>query len=66
MWFIKPFGSQSFSLKFTSMIIVGIEVRCDDDTIAELATGERLLRMLTIQNGIEFNKNLTTSWHIDT
>lgn len=53
-------------LKLATVIVVGIEVGCDDHTVAKLSSGERLLRMLAIQNGIEFNKNLTTSGHVDT
>lgn len=47
------------------MIAVGVEVRRYDDAITKLASGECLLCMLAIQNGIELNKNLTTSWHVD-
>lgn len=47
------------------MIAVWVEVRRYDDAIAKLATGECLLCMLAIQNGIELNKNLTTSGHVD-
>lgn len=48
------------------MIVIWIEVGCDNHTVAKLSSGECLLRMLAIQNGIEFNKNLTTSGHVDT
>jgi hypothetical protein len=54
------------SLELASMIAVGVEVGCHDHAIAELASSERLLRVLTIQNRIELHKYLTTSGNVDT
>lgn len=46
------------NLEFSTVVFIGIEVRCDDDTIAELATGESLLGLLAVSNAVELYKYL--------
>lgn len=45
-------------LELSAMVLVWIEVGCDDDSIAELASCESLLRFLTISNAVELNEYL--------
>lgn len=52
-------------LKFASMIFFGIKVRCHNYTVTKFTSSKGLLGLLTINNGIEFNKYLTTTWYID-
>lgn len=51
------------------MVFVRIEVRGDDNSIAELASSKRLLRLLTVRDAIEFDEYLikkNTSFHFQT
>ena len=43
------------------MIFVRIVVGCNDDAISEFASGERLLRLLTLKSRRELNKYLSFS-----
>lgn len=49
---------QFATLKLSPMILVWVEVGCDDNAITELATSQRLLSLLTINDGIELHENL--------
>lgn len=56
---------QIIILKFSAMIFVRIEVRGDDNAIAELSSGKCLLRLLTINHRIELNEYLQKEWEYE-
>ena len=47
-----------YSLEFSTMILVGIEIRCNYNTIIKLSACKSLLRLLTINHAIEFYEYL--------
>jgi len=52
-------------LEFSAMIFLGVEVGSDDNSVAELAAGEGLLRPLAICHRVELHKHLSTAGHLD-
>lgn len=52
-------------LKLASMILFGIKVRCHNYTVTKFTSSKSLLGLLTVNNGIEFNKYLTTTGYVD-
>lgn len=47
-----------YCLELSAMILVGVVIRSDDDTVAEFAAREGLLGFLTVRDTVEFNENL--------
>jgi len=46
------------NLEFSTVILVGIEVRCNYDAIIKLSARESLLRLLAVNHAIEFYEYL--------
>lgn len=46
------------------MILIWIEVRRDDHTVAKLAPSKRLLRLLAVDDRVELDKHLATAGHV--
>lgn len=47
-----------YNLEFSTVVLVGIEVRCNYDAIIELSARESLLRFLAVNHAIEFYEYL--------
>ena len=57
--------SPSSASKLAAMILVRVVVGSDDDAVAELASGQRLLRLLAVHDGVELHKHLRGSGRED-
>lgn len=52
------FFNKIVSLKFSPVVLVWLKVRCNNHSIIELSSSERLLGFLTVNYRVEFHKYL--------